>query len=67
MSVIVNGVKYTQISNGHVMGVTGGRMVFHAQYNRMMTEAELREYAEEVEELRNGHLDCTKAVDRPHS
>lgn len=65
MSVIVNGIKFTQISNGHVMGVKGGRMVFHAQQTRMMNENELKEYAEETVrfmESQHGYIDTEKNV-----
>lgn len=71
MSVIESGIKFTQVSNGHVIGVRGGRIVFHAEQSKTMSEDELREYAknavELLEEIQHGHTDSEKAMDRPHS
>lgn len=53
MKVEMNGVMYTQASNGHVMGVKDSRIIFHAQYNKIMSESELLEYVKLVDELRN--------------
>lgn len=60
MKVEMNGVMYTQASNGHVMGVKDSRIIFHAQYNKIMSESELMEYVKVADELINGEKDSDK-------
>lgn len=57
MKVEMNGVMYTQASNGHVMGVKDSRIIFHAQYNKIMSESELMEYVKVADELINDEKD----------
>ena len=60
MKVEMNGVMYTQASNGHVMGVKDSRIIFHAQYNKIMSESELMEYVKVADELINDEIDSDK-------
>lgn len=60
MKVEMNGVMYTQASNGHVIGVKDSRIIFHAQYNKIMSESELLEYVKLVDELRDDEKDSDK-------
>lgn len=60
MKVEMNGVMYTQASNGHVMGVKDSRIIFHAQYNKIMSESELMEYVKVADELINDEKDNDK-------
>lgn len=57
MKVEMNGVMYTQASNGHVIGVKDSRIIFHAQYNKIMSESELMEYVKVADELINDEKD----------
>lgn len=60
MKVEMNGVMYTQASNGHVIGVKDSRIIFHAQYNKIMSESELLEYVKVADELINDEKDNDK-------
>lgn len=54
ISVELNGVLYTQNSYYHIIGEKDGEIIFHAKYNKKLTESELLNYAKIVDQLLGG-------------
>lgn len=46
-----NGCLVTQAENNHITIRKGGRLIFHAIYDKKLTDEQLRKYADDVFEF----------------